>query len=106
MKIVRRDLVLDGPGSVKMVPEEADDLWLAYNLIAEGDTVVAVTEGFERSCFRRKRCRKSETETRNQSSEGSVLRIRGKNVLENEHVKIGAFHTLEIELHRPFVLRK
>ncbi|KAJ6306714.1 hypothetical protein OIU78_021931 [Salix suchowensis] len=37
---------------------------------------------------------------------GSVLRIRGKNVLENEHVKIGAFHTLEIELHRPFVLRK
>ncbi|CAK9174289.1 unnamed protein product [Ilex paraguariensis] len=38
--------------------------------------------------------------------EGSVLRIRGKNILENDHVKIGAFHTLEIELHRPFVLRK
>ncbi|KAH9603631.1 hypothetical protein KSS87_012446, partial [Heliosperma pusillum] len=38
--------------------------------------------------------------------EGAVLRIRGKNILENEHVKIGAFHTLEIELHRPFVLRK
>lgn len=65
---------------------------------------------------------------------GSVLRIRGKNILENEHVKvitssswllyllmynsnsrvmlviislqIGAFHTLELELHRPFVLRK
>lgn len=26
-----------------MVPEEADDLWIAYNLIAEGDTVLAVT---------------------------------------------------------------
>lgn len=38
--------------------------------------------------------------------EGSVLRIRGKNILENEHVKIGAFHTLELELHRAFVLRK
>ncbi|XP_050223558.1 protein PELOTA 1 isoform X2 [Mercurialis annua] len=37
---------------------------------------------------------------------GSVLRIRGKNILENEHVKIGAFHTLELELQRPFVLRK
>lgn len=62
---------------------------------------------------------------------GSVLRIRGKNILENEYVKviavqskcstykctiathalhtllqIGAFHTLELELHRPFVLRK
>ncbi|TQD81024.1 hypothetical protein C1H46_033439 [Malus baccata] len=37
---------------------------------------------------------------------GAVLRIRGKNILENEYVKIGAFHTLELELHRPFVLRK
>lgn len=64
---------------------------------------------------------------------GSVLRIRGKNVLENEHVKvfaviwlhspgtnvfswwisiimfllqIGAFHTIELEMQRPFVLRK
>lgn len=26
-----------------MVPEEADDLWLAYNLIAQGDKVMAVT---------------------------------------------------------------
>ncbi|GKV21198.1 hypothetical protein SLEP1_g31195 [Rubroshorea leprosula] len=34
------------------------------------------------------------------------MRIRGKNILENEHVKIGAFHTLELELQRPFVLRK
>lgn len=27
----------------QMVPDEADDLWNAYNLIAEGDTVLAVT---------------------------------------------------------------
>lgn len=46
MKIVRRDLVPDGPGSVKIIPEEADDLWVAYNLIAEGDTVLAVTVRF------------------------------------------------------------
>lgn len=64
--------------------------------------------------------------------DAAVLRIRGKNILENDHVKvdcdadlyhidfyfflicaepcvvsqIGAFHTLEIELKRPFVLRK
>ncbi|KAK4403946.1 protein PELOTA 1 [Sesamum angolense] len=43
MKIVRRDIEPDGPGSVKMVPEEADDLWVAYNLIAAGDTVMAAT---------------------------------------------------------------
>lgn len=26
-----------------MIPDEADDLWIAYNLIAEGDSVLAVT---------------------------------------------------------------
>lgn len=69
MKIVRKDLVPDGPGSVKvfylpllfpnfllsklcviskfvmfqMVPVDSDDLWYAYNLIAPGDSVMAVT---------------------------------------------------------------
>ncbi|PSS05041.1 Protein PELOTA like [Actinidia chinensis var. chinensis] len=43
MKIVRRDYVRNGPGSVKMVAVESEDLWLAYNLIAEGDSVLAVT---------------------------------------------------------------
>ena len=79
MKIVRRDLVPDGPGSVKvrpppftpnssssflfqiflqplqiwieffgkfliqMVPVDSDDLWYVYNLIAPGDSVMAVT---------------------------------------------------------------
>lgn len=30
-------------GMKQMVPEEADDLWLAYNLIAKGDSVLAST---------------------------------------------------------------
>ncbi|KAF5181951.1 Pelota-like protein [Thalictrum thalictroides] len=38
--------------------------------------------------------------------EGSVLRLRGRTILHNEHLKIGQFHTLEIELHQQFVLRK
>eukprot|EP00258_Populus_trichocarpa_P040894 XP_024456913.1 protein PELOTA 1 [Populus trichocarpa] len=111
MKINRRDLVPDGPGSVKMTPVDADDLWFVYNLIAHGDSVMAVTV--------RKVLRETSTGRDADSvflfilfkaieydKVGSVLRIRGKNVLENEYVKIGAFHTLEIELHRPFVLRK
>ncbi|KAL6977078.1 CDP-diacylglycerol--glycerol-3-phosphate 3-phosphatidyltransferase [Sarracenia purpurea var. burkii] len=114
MKIVRRDLVPNGPGSVKMVPEEADDLWLAYNLIARGDTVLAVTvrkvlreaASGGRDAERVKLKLEIKVEAVDYDKEGSILRIRGKNILENEHVKIGAFHTLEIELHRPFVLRK
>lgn len=114
MKIVRRDFVPDGSGSVKIIPEEADDLWVAYNLIAEGDTVLAVTvrkvlreaASGGRDAERVKLKLEIKVENVEYDKEGSALRIRGKNILENEHVKIGAFHTLEIEQHRPFVLRK
>lgn len=114
MKIVRRELVSDGPGSVKIIPEEGDDLWVAYNLIAQGDTVLAVTvrkvlreaASGGRDAERVKLKLEIKVENVEYDKEGSALRIRGKNILENEHVKIGAFHTLEIELHRPFVLRK
>ncbi|KZV55253.1 protein PELOTA 1 [Dorcoceras hygrometricum] len=97
-----------------MVPEEADDLWLAYNLISEGDCVLAVTvrkvlreaASGGRDAERVKLKLEIKVEAIEYDKEGSVLRIRGKNILENDHVKIGAFHTLELELHRPFVLRK
>ncbi|XP_021734427.1 protein PELOTA 1-like [Chenopodium quinoa] len=114
MKIVRRDFVRGGPGSVKMIPEEADDMWIVYNLIGEGDSVLAVTvrkvlreaASGGRDAERVKLRLEIVVEAVEYEKEGSVLRIRGKNTLENDHVKIGAFHTLELELHRPFVLRK
>ncbi|XP_011044764.1 PREDICTED: protein PELOTA 1 [Populus euphratica] len=113
MKINRRDLVPGGPGSVKMTPVDADDLWFVYNLIAHGDSVMAVTvrkvlreTSTGRDAERVKLKLEIKVEAIEYDKVGSVLRIRGKNVLENEYVKIGAFHTLEIELHRPFVLRK
>nr|GMC92726.1 protein PELOTA 1 [Ipomoea batatas] len=97
-----------------MVAEEADDLWIAYNLIAEGDTVLASTfrkvlredASGGREAERLKLKLQIKVEAVEYDKEDSALRIRGKNILENEHVKIGAFHTLEIELHRPFVLGK
>ncbi|KAG9145344.1 hypothetical protein Leryth_008281 [Lithospermum erythrorhizon] len=114
MKVVRRDYVKNGPGSVKMVPDESDDLWIAYNLIVEGDSVLAVTvrkvlreaANGGREAERVKLKLEIKVETIEYDKEGSALRIRGKNILENDHVKIGAFHTLELELCRPFVLRK
>ena len=34
------------------------------------------------------------------------LRLRGKNVLENPHVRLGSYHTLELEKNRQFTLTK
>ncbi|KAK4793114.1 hypothetical protein SAY86_023549 [Trapa natans] len=129
--------------SAQMVAVDSDDLWFAYNLIAPGDSVMAVTvrkvlrEGASggRDAERIKLKLEIKVEAVDYDKVGSVLRIRGKNVLENEHVKvyaavwlhslgtkgsswticiiifflfvqIGAFHTIELELQRPFVLRK
>ncbi len=37
---------------------------------------------------------------------GGTIRLRGKNLTENEHVKLGAYHTLELEQQRAFTLFK
>ena len=34
------------------------------------------------------------------------LRVRGKNILENPHVPLGSYHTIELEKHRKFALTK
>ncbi|XP_048533822.1 protein PELOTA 1-like [Triticum urartu] len=114
MKLVGKSgksLARDGPGSVKLVPEVDDDLWDAYNLIAAGDAVEAVTvrkitKSWGRTSERVKLTLGIAVESTDYDKEGSVLRVRGKNLSKNEHVQIGQYHTLEIELRRPFLLRK
>ncbi|GBG59018.1 hypothetical protein CBR_g24366 [Chara braunii] len=114
MKLLRKNLTKDGGGSVKLVPDDAEDLWHAYNLVAEGDMVSATTVrkvqketssgGSESERVRLNLC--VEVEAIEFDSTASILRLRGKNVTENEHVRLGAYHTLELEQQRPFTLRK
>ncbi|KAF9618592.1 hypothetical protein IFM89_002287 [Coptis chinensis] len=114
MKIVRRDYIRNGPGYVRMIPEESDDLWVAYNLMAVGDFVLADTvrkvlreaASGGRDAERVRLKLEIKLESIDYDKEGSVLRLRGKNVTQNEHVKVGQYHTLEIEMHRMFTLRK
>jgi protein pelota len=39
-------------------------------------------------------------------SAGSSIRLKGRNLTESEHVKLGAYHTLELEPGRSFMLHK
>lgn len=100
--------------SVALVPEQSEDMWHAYNLISEGDSVRSTT------------IRKVQNETATGSSTSSrvrtiltirvesidfdtqacVLRLKGRNIEENQYVKMGAYHTLDLELNRKFELRK
>lgn len=104
----------DQPGEVKLRPEELEDLWSAYNLIAVGDTVGALT-------FRKVQKESSIGSVDSQrvkmmlsvrvvaidfDPEGGELRLGGKTQTEAEGVRLGSHHTLTLELHRNFTLQK
>lgn len=47
-----------------------------------------------------------EVQTIDFDTEACSIRLSGRNVKESPHVKMGAHHTLEMELHRAFTLEK
>lgn len=113
MKLINK-IIDKGAGSVTLVAEEAEDMWHAYNLVTVGDTL--------RSTTIRKVTTESSTGSTNASkvrttltirvedidfdTQACVLRVKGRNVCENQYVKMGAYHTLDLELNRPFTLSK
>ena len=89
-------------------------MWHAYNLITEGDQLRAST-------FRKVQ---QESSTGSSSSSrvrtvvtiqveatdfdlgGCLLRVKGRNVQENQYIKMGAYHTVDLEPNRKFTLQK
>lgn len=115
MQILHRDVSgKDGSGSVKVMVEQTDDLWHLYNLIARGDTVRTLTERkvhkeLASGAMDSQRVKLSLTikvDKLDFDAEAAELRLSGRNVEENAFVKLGAFHTLELALHRTVVLAK
>lgn len=114
MKLVFRNIDKYNAGSVELVPEEPEDMWHAYNLVAIGDTLRSTTirkvqtESATGSVSVNK-VRTTLTirvETIDFDTQGCVLRVKGRNIQENQYVKMGAYHTLDLELNRKFTLGK
>lgn len=99
---------------VILMPEEPEDMWQVYNLISVGDFLKASTirkvmnESATGSVTsERVRTRLTiEVDKIDFDTGAGVLRINGKNVEENRHVKLGQYHTIELELNRQFTLSK
>lgn len=90
--------------TITLVPEENEDMWHAYNLISEGDSVRGST------------IRKVQTESSTGSSSSNrvrttltirvenidfdtqacVLRLKGRNIEENQYVKVSSITYLPI----------
>jgi len=114
MKQIARSIDKHGEGYVVLIPEEAEDMWHAYNLVCVGDTL--------RSTTIRKVSMESSTGSTSSSkvrttltiavvgidfdTQACVLRVKGRNIEENQYVKMGAYHTLDLEQNRKFTLKK
>ena len=115
MKIVKRSISeKDGAGAVVLRAEDSEDLWHAYHLVSPGDRVRSTTlrkvvrEGATGS-VRSEKVKISltiEVKKTEFDAEVCVLHLAGTNSEESEHVKLGAYHTLHLELNRNFTVEK
>jgi protein pelota len=114
MKLLHKELDKDGEGTVTIVPEEAEDMFCVYNLLQQGDSLKSST------------IRKVQKESTTGSStseklkitltvaveavqfdpDSGMLRVKGRNIAENEFVKMNAYHTIDLEPNRKFTLKK
>ncbi|EAN94245.1 hypothetical protein C3747_4g766 [Trypanosoma cruzi] len=102
MRLLRKGVRLDGGVEVKVTVGTSEDLWHLYNFVLCGDRVRART--------RRKVAKETsigtkaaevrfitlEVEVQQVEFSPEELRIHGINISENEHVKLGAHHTLSV----------
>ncbi|KAJ8601766.1 hypothetical protein CTAYLR_006815 [Chrysophaeum taylorii] len=121
MKLVRTTLVRGDPasgvdgGSATVIVEESDDLWCAYNVIDVDDEVrastarkVASTKGGEKGGSSEKRRVTLTLRATKVEYDGLIdcVRLSGTNVRENEMVKVGAFHTMELKIRSQIEISK
>ncbi|EIW65732.1 hypothetical protein TREMEDRAFT_70401 [Tremella mesenterica DSM 1558] len=128
MKLINKHVEKDGSGYVTLRPEDDEDMWHVYNLIAEGDLVralavrrvqtvsntgssdsyrvrVNLTLSVTKTTF--SPAASSSTTAQGEKKEPTAsLQISGRVVNENEFVRLGAFHTLDLEPNRDFRLEK
>lgn len=115
MKLLKKDVsAKDGSGFVSLLPTTPEDLWHTYNLLQTGDRIRCTTL--------RKVSKESSTGSVTSSKvrmnltiaitkvdffkDSLEVRISGPNSAESAHVRMGAFHTLTLELDRQFSIEK
>ncbi|KAJ7764997.1 eRF1 domain 1-domain-containing protein [Mycena maculata] len=136
MKLVNRFVDKHGTGHVTLRPEDDEDMWHLYNLIQEGDSVRApairrvqkisstgsvdsqrvrlnLTLKVTRVEFSSSVAPSGTDDSQDPASSSSgqqpttaALHISGPVTVENQHVRLGAFHTLDIEAQRDVRIEK
>ena len=112
MKIIGKNNLKSGePGTITLTIENAEDLWALYNIMEEGDGIRLSTSRKvqHETGSKSTSIKKSITITlkiENIEFSPNSIRFKGKNISENEFIKIGQYHTDEIIVNSTFTLTK
>lgn len=115
MKLLKKQISQkDGSGMVVIQPETGEDLWHAYNLVREGDEVRCTTvrkvvkESGTGSITSQKKRVTLTIDVNKVDFDPDVLQLRisGQVTSENDVVRMGAYHTLTVELNSNFSVSK
>uniref|UniRef100_A0A060SVW2 Protein DOM34 homolog n=1 Tax=Blastobotrys adeninivorans TaxID=409370 RepID=A0A060SVW2_BLAAD len=113
MKLIRKKLEKDKSGEMTLCPEEGEDMWHCFNLIAEGDELEAwshrriIKDGVKGSGGERKLLKlRMRVETTDFEAEDCTLRIKGRVTVDHEDVSAGTYHTFTLEVQRNFTIYK
>ncbi|KAF2840896.1 hypothetical protein M501DRAFT_1014890 [Patellaria atrata CBS 101060] len=115
MRLIKNNIEKkDGSSSATLLPEEPEDMWHAYNLIRPTDLIRAsairrVTNESSTGSTSSQRVHTNLTlrvTSTNFDTAASALHVSGRVAVENPYVRLGGFHTLDLELQRNFTLEK
>lgn len=99
MRLIKKNIDRSLSGSLKLEPEEQEDMWHAYNLIAVGDSlrastvrkVVQTTDTGSSSTTKKRMALTIEVISVDYDSAACALRVKGRTIEENEFVKKGTY---------------
>eukprot|EP01006_Ploeotia_vitrea_P061001 TRINITY_DN77030_c0_g1_i1.p1 TRINITY_DN77030_c0_g1~~TRINITY_DN77030_c0_g1_i1.p1 ORF type:complete len:426 (+),score=54.79 TRINITY_DN77030_c0_g1_i1:62-1339(+) len=114
MKFLKKEVDTHGMGCVALMPEDEEDIWHLYNLIMIGDNVKCKTlrkvqhessSGLS-SASKIQITVKLRVEKIDYDAGDVQLRVKGVNIQESEHLKMGQYHTVELEPLRNVTIYK
>jgi len=114
MRLNKKSLTRGSSGEIKLTLEDQEDMWHAYNLITAGDSlraatfrkVTQTTDTGSSSTMKKRLTLTIEVVNVEYDSSSCTLRVRGRTTEDNEFVKKGSFHTLDLEVRSDFTLHK
>lgn len=115
MKVLKKQIsAKDGSGMVVLRPSTSEDLWHCFNLLQKGDLVRTTTvrkvvkeSSTGSTSSQKKRMNLTvQVEKVDFDPQSLELRLSGPTTSESDLVRMGAYHTLKLELDQNFSLEK